>query len=94
MVMGKNSKKRINNYLSENSSLTTTNLLYESLVLSVCLPATCVYMYMHVWLLILSNTYKNHFQKTWWSHCWHVWKIDQDIVTFDDSKSKSFFFSR
>lgn len=60
---------------------------------SVCLPATCVYMYMHVWLLILSNSFKNHFQNTWWPHCWHVWKIDQDLVTFDDSKNK-FFFSR
>lgn len=47
MVMEKNSKKRINNCLSENSSLTTTNLFYESWVLSVCLPACylCVHVY-------------------------------------------------
>lgn len=56
--MEKISKKRINNCLSENSSLTTTNLLYESLVLSACLPAC--YLCVHVLCMYGSSSSAIH----------------------------------
>lgn len=87
--MEKNSKKRINICLLKILHWLQP-IYFMSLWFfpSVCLPATCVYMCVY-----LSISFKNHFQRTLWPHCWHVWKIDQDLVAFDDSKNK-FFFSR
>lgn len=70
-------------------------LLLESFILSVSLLTcclcvhTCACMVPRPLQLIHFTTFA---KKPWWPPCQHVWKIDGDLVTFDDSKNKFSFF--